>query len=289
MRFIDLVDELEAYLDGRPIHFGHGFVGARDEAIALVNHVSRSGNWQRNSIWRKRLSLSVQARARRLAFLRVSRRIPLAYLTGEAWFAGLRFDVDRRVCIPRSPFGELIREGFSPWLRPEKVRRVLELCTGSGCISAACARYFAESEVVATDISPPALSVAARNLRRIGLAHRVSLRRGDLFADAGGRFDLLIANPPYVPSGVYHSLPPEYRHEPGLALEAGADGLLVAERILRAAPGYLSEDGLLALEVGEVAADLVAAHPELPFICPDLRLGGEGVLLLRAADFRANG
>ncbi len=284
MRFLDLVDEVAAYLDGGRIHFGHGFSSARDEALALVSHVSHSGNWQRDSILRKRLSLSVQARSRRLASLRVSRRIPLAYLTREAWFAGLRFGVDKRVCIPRSPFAELIQNGFWPWRRPENVRRVLELCTGSGCISAACALYFPGSRVVATDISQAALSVAVHNLRGLGLGHRVSLRHGDLFADAEGKFDLVIANPPYVPSGVYHLLPPEYRHEPGLALEAGADGLLMAERILRAAPQYLSEDGLLALEVGEVALDLVAAHPELPFFWPNLERGGEGVLLLRAAD-----
>ena len=212
--------------------------------------------------------------------------MPLAYLIGEAWFAGLRFHVDKRVCIPRSPFAELIRQGFSPWLDPGRVRRVLELCTGSGCIAAACAAHFPGSEVEATDISSAALAVAARNLHALGLQQRVALREGDLFADARGPFELVIANPPYVPRRVYHSLPAEYRHEPGLALPAGEDGLAAAERLLDAAPGYLAEDGLLAVELGEVAEAFAARHANLPFLWPELLRGGEGVLLLRAADLK---
>ena len=284
MRFSKLVDELAAHLSAGRVHFGHGYAGAWEEALALVTFFTRTGNWQRDSILQRPVSRQTQVRARRLAALRVSRRIPLAYLIGEAWFAGLRFEVDKRVCIPRSPLAELIQDGFLPWFRSGQVLRVLELCTGSGCIGAACALYFPGSDVTATDISPAALSVAERNLRRLGLQHRVALREGDLFADAEGKFDLVIANPPYVPTGVYHSLPAEYRHEPGLALPAGADGLVIAERILQQVPRYLAKGGLLALEVGDVAADLAGAHPELPFYWPDLRRGGHGVLLSRAED-----
>ncbi len=284
MRFCDLIDELSSCLARGRVHFGHGMGDARDEAYVLATYVCRAGNWQRASLLERRVSPATRARARRLARLRVSRRIPLAYLTGEAWFAGLRFEVDKRVCIPRSPFAELIESGFRPWLRPEGVRRILELCTGSGCIAAACAFAFPESEVLATDISPAALSIAERNLRRLGLQDRVVLREGDLFADTQGQFDLIIANPPYVPSGVYHSLPPEYRHEPQLALESGSDGLAVAERILSMAAQRLTTQGLLALEVGDVAPDLAASHPELPLFWPDLRRGGHGVLLLRNED-----
>ena len=284
MRFCDLVDELSSCLARGRVHFGHGLGSARDEAHALATHVCRAGNWQRDSLLERRVSLATRARALRLARLRVSRRIPLAYLTGEAWFAGLRFEVDKRVCIPRSPFAELIDARFKPWLRPGGVRRILELCTGSGCIAAACAFAFPESEVLATDISPAALSMAERNLRRLGLRDRVVLRQGDLFADTKGRFDLIIANPPYVPTGVYHSLPPEYRHEPQLALESGADGLAVAERILGMACQRLTTQGLLALEVGDVAPELVDSHPDLPLFWPDLHQGGHGVLLLRKED-----
>ncbi len=281
MRFSDLVDELTAYLAGERIHFGHGLRGARDEALALATFVCRAGKWQRESLLSRRVGRAACARARHLAFLRVSRRMPLAYLTREAWFAGLRFEVDKRVCIPRSPLAELIEDGFAPWLKAGRVRRILELCTGSGCIAAACAFAFPGSEVVATDISPAALHLAARNIRRLGLTHRVGLRQGDLFAGAEGRFDLVIANPPYVPAGTYNALPREYRHEPRVALESGADGLTAAERILRASPSYLTGAGLLVLEAGEVAERLAARHPEQPFFWPDMQRGGGGILLLR--------
>ncbi len=255
--------------------------GARDEALALATFVCRAGNWQRPSLLRRRVGRAACARARHLALLRVSRRMPLAYLTREAWFAGMRFEVDKRVCIPRSPLAELIEEGFAPWLKAGQVRRILELCTGSGCIAAACAFAFPGSEVVATDISPAALHIARRNIQRLGLSNQVRLLQCDLFAGAEGRFDLVIANPPYVPTSIYNALPSEYRHEPRLALESGAAGLAAAERILRAVPAYLAASGLLALEVGEVAARLAASHPELPFFWPDMRRGGHGILLLR--------
>lgn len=289
MRFCELVDELSARLARGRVHCGHGMGSARDEAFALATYVCRAGNWQRGALLERRVSRSARARALRLARLRVSRRIPLAYLTGEAWFAGLRFEVDKRACIPRSPLAELVEARFSPWLRLRRVRRILELCTGSGCIAAACALFFPEAEVLATDISPAALSVARRNLRRLGLAKRVALRQGDLFADVEGQFDLVIANPPYVPRAVYHALPPEYRHEPRLALESGTDGLAAAERILGGAPPRLAERGLLALEVGGLALDLAAAHPGLPLFWPALRRGGHGVLLLREADLESRG
>ena len=284
MRFCDLVDELASRLKGGRVHFGHGLGSAEDEALALANFVCRTAMWQRPSLLKRRVSPAVRARARALALARVSRRLPLAYLTREAWFAGLRFHVDKRVCIPRSPLAELIEAGFAPWLNPPGVRRAVDLCTGSGCIAAACALAFPEAEVTATDLSPASLSVAGRNMRRLGLADRVELRRGDLFAGAQGKFDLIIANPPYVPAATYVSLPREYRHEPRMALTAGADGLAVASRILEQAPRYLADGGLLALEVGEAAGDLAAAHPELPFLWPSLEKGGEGVLLLQSAD-----
>lgn len=275
---------MAACLEAGRVHFGHGIGDARGEAHALATLVCSAGNWQRKALLDRRVSRAAQARARHLASLRVSRRIPLAYLIREAWFAGLRFHVDKRVCIPRSPIAELIQGGFAPWLGRAGAHRILELCTGSGCIAAACAFAFPDSEVVATDISPAALSVAQLNIRRLGVENRVTLLQGDLFAGAEGPFDLVISNPPYVPSGVYRSLPPEYRYEPRLALEAGANGLTIAERILDAVPDFLSGKGLLALEVGDVAPALMAACPELPLFWPDLHRGGHGVALLRAAD-----
>ena len=284
MRFCDLVDELTACLAAGRVHFGHGMGSAQEEALALANFVCRSGLWQRHSLLGRQVSPTVRARALRIAFLRTSRRLPLAYLTREAWFAGMRFHVDKRVCIPRSPLAELIKDGFGPWLQAGGPRRVIDLCTGSGCIAAACAFAFPGSEVVATDISAASLCVAERNLRRLGLLGRVELREGDLFAGARGKFDLIISNPPYVPTASYRSLPREYRHEPRLALTAGAEGLVIASRILGDAPGYLAGNGLVALEVGEAAGALAASRPELPFFWPSLERGGEGVLLLRAED-----
>ena len=282
MRFCDLVDELAARLEGARVHFGHGMDSAQEEALALANFVCRTASWQRRSLLGRRVSAAARARAHAIAFARVSRRLPLAYLTHEAWFAGMRFYVDKRVCIPRSPLAELIEAGFAPWMSPGGAGRIIDLCTGSGCIAAACAFAFPQAEVVATDISPAPLYVAGRNMRRLGLGGRVELRKGDLFAGARGKFDLIIANPPYVPAGACGSLPREYGHEPRMALAAGADGLSIASRILEEAPRYLAEGGLLALEVGEVAGDLAAAHPQLPFLWPSLERGGEGVLLLRA-------
>ena len=286
MRFCDLVDELAYRLAGARVHFGHGMGSAQEEALALANFVCRTAMWQRRSLLRRGVSAAARARALAIACARVSRRLPLAYLTREAWFAGMRLYVDKRVCIPRSPLAELIEAGFAPWLNPGGARRIIDLCTGSGCIAAACAFAFPEAEVVATDLSPASLCVAERNVRRLGLAGRVELRRGDLFAGARGKFDLIIANPPYVPAGACGSLPREYRHEPRMALAAGADGLAIASRILEEAPGHLAEGGLLVLEVGQVADDLAAAHPELPFLWPSLERGGEGVLLLRSEDLK---
>lgn len=280
MRFSGLVDELAAFLEGAHVHYGHGYGSAREEALALANFVCRGGNWQRPALLKRRISRAAQARARRLARLRVSRRIPLAYLTREAWFAGLCFSVDKRVCIPRSPLAELIAQRFAPWLEAGAAPRILELCTGSGCVAAACAFAFPRAEVVATDISAAALHVARSNIRRLGLSARVRLLQGDLFASAEGPFDLIIANPPYVPAASYRSLPPEYRHEPRLALEAGSDGLAIANRILAAAPSYLTRRGLLALELGEASENFAARHPNLPFLWPELHHGGAGILLL---------
>ncbi|WP_446830752.1 50S ribosomal protein L3 N(5)-glutamine methyltransferase [Candidatus Foliamicus sp.] len=280
MRFGDLVEELAARLAAGRAFFGHGQASAWDEALRLATFVCRAGHWQRAALMQRRVSRAEQARARGMARTRVSRRIPLAYLTREAWFAGLRFEVDKRVCIPRSPLAELIEDGFAPWIKEREPRRILELCTGSGCIAAACAAAFPGSEVVATDISTAALHLAARNIKRLGLARRVQLLEGDLFAGAEGRFDLVVANPPYVPTGICNALPKEYRHEPRMALESGADGLAAAERILRAVPAYLAAQGLLVLELGEVADEFAARHPELPFVWPDMQSGGSGVLLL---------
>jgi ribosomal protein L3 glutamine methyltransferase len=217
---------------------------------------------------------------------RISTRKPLPYLTGEAWFAGLPFFVDDRVLVPRSPFAELIINRFEPWLDPAPVRRILEIGTGSGCIAVALALAFPESRVVATDISPGALAVAASNIQRHGVAERVELVEADLFAGLAAPFDLIVSNPPYVPEDDVAAFPTEYRHEPRLALVSGADGMETPARILHHAARFLTPQGWLALEVGAGADALEARFPRLPFVWPEFMNGGDGIALVSAADLR---
>jgi ribosomal protein L3 glutamine methyltransferase len=211
----------------------------------------------------------------------------LPYLTGEAWFAGLAFFVDERVLVPRSPFAELIASRFEPWLDPAGVRHILEIGTGSGCIAVALALAFPASRVVATDISADALAVAAVNVNRHAVADRVELVRADLYAGLRGRFDLIVSNPPYVPEDDVGTFPPEYGHEPRLALASGSDGMETPAGILQHAARFLTPHGWLALEVGAGAGVLEARFPTVPFVWPELLHGGDGIALVSAADLRA--
>lgn len=218
---------------------------------------------------------------------RIERRVPAPYIIGEAWFAGLRFRIDSQVLIPRSPFAELLGQRFEPWLRPGPVTRILEVGTGSGCIAIAAALAFPESTVLATDISSAALAIAGQNRDLHQLRPRVHLVRADLLAGLRGPFDLIISNPPYVPEAEMAELPPEYGHEPLLALVSGADGMDSPRRILQDAARLLTADGLLALEVGAGWSALERAFPRLPITWPELEMGGEGIGLVAARDLRA--
>ncbi|MCK8514861.1 50S ribosomal protein L3 N(5)-glutamine methyltransferase [Methylonatrum kenyense] len=264
--------------------FGHGTENALDEAAALVSHSLHLPAQIPDLYWDARITDGEQ----RLILERVSRRIetrlPLPYITGEAWFAGLPFHVDRRVLIPRSPIAELIETGFSPWLDAVAVDRVLEIGTGSGCIAAACALAFPEAAVLATDVSTDALALAEHNLARHGLTGQVQLLQSDVFdaVPADARFDLIVSNPPYVDAEDMAALPPEYRHEPRRALAAGDDGLVVVHRILAGAAAHLSENGILVCEVGNSEWALAEAYPQVPFLWLDFERGGHGVFLLTA-------
>lgn len=222
---------------------------------------------------------------------RVRDRVPVAYLTGEAWFAGMSFRVSRDVLIPRSPFAELIEKGLMPWLGERDPQRALDLCTGSGCIGIALAAHFPGLAVDLVDVSESALAIARQNIADHGLDERVRARHSDAFAAlAGEQYDLILSNPPYVGQEEYAALPAEFSHEPALALISGQDGLDLPLRILADAPAHLSEDGLLFLEVGASEAALMEALPELPALWIDFERGGSGVLcidreaLLGAAD-----
>ncbi len=215
---------------------------------------------------------------------RVEQRVPVPYLTGEAWFMGLPFYVDDRVLIPRSPLAEFLEEEGEPWLHERPVYRILDLCTGSGCIGIAAAHQFPDAQVDLADVSTGALEVARQNIQRYGMGDRVRAIYSDVFDDLSERYDLIITNPPYVDADDLAAMPPEYRHEPALGLAAGDDGLAVIRRILDEAHQYLTPEGLLVGEVGNSQEALETAFPEVPFTWIEFERGGHGVFLLEAAD-----
>ncbi len=214
---------------------------------------------------------------------RVEQRLPAAYITREAWFSGLSFYVDERVLIPRSPIAELIQQRFEPWIEYQSVNRILDLCTGSGCIAIACAYVFDEAMVVASDLSRDALDVAEINRREHGLESRLSLLESDLFESINGQiFDIIVSNPPYISSAEMKTLATEFDHEPASALEAGADGMDLVIQILKRARSYLSDHGILVVEVGYSRPALEQRLPDMPFYWLDFEYGGDGVFLLTA-------
>ncbi len=216
---------------------------------------------------------------------RVSERLPVAYLVGETWFAGLKFKSDRRALVPRSPIAELIESGFAPWLDERHIERALDLCTGSGCIGIAMAEYNPEWQVDIVDISGEALSLARENIVFQHVEGRVEAIQSDLFAGVAGRkYDLIVSNPPYVTEDEYAALPGEYAHEPKLGLTSGADGLDLCLRMLDEAADHLSDDGLLIVEVGESEHALAALLPEVPFIWIEFKVGQMGVFALERRD-----
>ena len=274
-------------LESGGVYLGHGTETVQEEAAAIVFHAAGLSHREPVELESRSLTLAQWRQALELADRRIRSRQPLAYLTGEAWFAGLRFSVDKRVIVPRSPFAELIQECFEPWIDANSVARILDLCTGSACIAIACAVNFPRAEVVAADLSSDALEVAKKNVDEHGLADRVQLLKSDLFNSVKGHFDLIVTNPPYVADEEIRELPEEYRHEPNMALSGGRDGLDSVRRILHDAPAFLSPEGLLALEVGDQESLLEQAFPTLPFIWPELLRGGRGIALINRQELTA--
>jgi ribosomal protein L3 glutamine methyltransferase len=263
------------------LFFGHGTDNALDESAALVLHALHLDHGLPETYLEGVLTAAERERVIELIEARIETRKPAAYLTHEAWFAGLPFYVDERVIVPRSPIAELIADRFAPWIDPEQVNTVLDLCTGSGCIGIACASAFPGARVDAVDISPDALAVALRNVERHGLGQRVRLVESDLFEGVGdGCYDVIVSNPPYVGLGELRTLPQEFRHEPALALAGGADGMDIVAQILAQAADHLCETGILVVEVGYSQEALVARYPQVPFLWLDFEHGGEGVFLL---------
>ena len=261
--------------------FGHQHDNALDEATQLVLHTLHLPHDLPPAYGGARLVADEKDRLAALVERRIAERIPVAYLTGEAWFAGLSFKVDSRVLVPRSPIAELIESGFEPWLGDLEVERALDLCTGSGCIAIAMAAHQPGWQVDAVDISPDAIALARENAKEHQLEKRVRVIQSDLFAGLKGeRYDLIVSNPPYVPAADVPALPREYAHEPALGLASGHDGLDIPLRILRDAPEHLNEGGLLILEVGDSEAALAELLPQVPFAWVEFKVGQMGVCVL---------
>jgi ribosomal protein L3 glutamine methyltransferase len=267
------------------LHFGHGTDNALDEAAYLV--LGALGLPFDEDAGRQDALLPSERRRQVLELVerRIAERRPVAYLINRAWFAGLEFYVDERVLVPRSPIAELIEQRFRPWIEERQVRNIVDLGTGSGCIAIACALAFPRAAVDAVDTSAAALEVARRNVDLHDAGDRVRCVQSDLFeALDDARYDLVIANLPYVPAASMAVLPPEYRHEPRTGLEAGEDGLDVLRRLLDTAADHMNRGAILVGEVGEAQQTLMHAYPRLPFTWLEFERGGEGVFLLTEGD-----
>lgn len=278
----DVVRYLVSCFTSHDIFVGHGTDNYWDEALEIVQAVMHLQPPCDDSTLTSRLTQEERTLIAKIARMRIIERIPTPYLTHRAFFCGHEFYVDGRVIIPRSPIGELIENGFDPYL-DRQPQRILDMCTGSGCIAIAMALHFdGEAEVDAVDIDDEALEVCAINIQGYGMENVVTPIKSDLFEalPEGDTYDLIVANPPYVDSFDLNSMPEEFSREPDAALGSGADGLDCAKRILAEAGKYLDEDGILVMEVGNSEEHLVDAFPMVPFHFVDLKKGGCGVFVL---------
>ena len=285
---IDLIRYGASRFNGAGLTFGHSYDNALDEATQLVLHALHLPHDLSPVYGQAKVTLAEKEDVLALFLRRIEERVPAAYLTGEAWFAGLSFKTDPRALVPRSPIAELIEAGFEPWLGGRDVLRALDLCTGSGCIGIAMAHYHPDWHVDAVDLSGDALALAAENKARLH-ADNVRLLKSDLFAALSGEhYDLIVSNPPYVTNDETDALPREYSHEPELGLRAGDDGLDLVLRILRDAPLHLTDHGLLVCEVGEAERALVELLPELPLAWVEFKVGQMGVFVAERHDLVAH-
>lgn len=276
------IAKVQKQLAAAKLYFGHGTDNPETEAIFLIFSVMNIPmNCSDPAVAHRQLTIGQRRKIDALVERRIKERKPAAYLTHEAWFAGLPFFVDGRVLIPRSPFAELIEQRFQPWIAPRKVKRILDIGTGSGCIAIACAKAFPKAKVDAVDISPAALKVARRNVKRHKVASRVRLFCSDVFSEIKNqKYDVIISNPPYVLTQEFASLPKEYRHEPKIALAAGKEGLNIVDKILQDAAKFLTSSGILLVEVGNAAANLIQHYPHLQFIWLEFASGESEIFLL---------
>lgn len=268
--------------NGAGIFYGHGTDNAWDEAVQLIMPSLHLPWDSPPDLLNARLTLEERRHLVQVVERRIDERIPAPYITGKAWFAGLEFFVDERVLVPRSPLAELLEQEFQPWLSVYP-HRILDLCTGSGCIGIACASVFNDAEVVLSDISTDAIDVANRNIQFHHLADQVCAVESDLFAELDGQvFDLIVSNPPYVNVEDLAAMPAEFQAEPALALGSGDDGLDFTRRLLREARRHLSDNGVMIVEVGNSWPSLEQAFPRVPFTWLEFEQGGHGVFALTA-------
>lgn len=269
-------------LEQEDVYFGHGTDNSFDEALSLVLYVLNLDYSIAEEELQRDLAVSDENKIDAIIQQRIETRQPAPYLTNRTWFMGLEFYVDERVLVPRSPIAELICAQYRPWLKRRPGLSILDLCTGSGCIAIASAVAIAGANVVASDISQDALQVCEKNIRAHKLEHRVEAIQSDLFENLKGRkFDLIVTNPPYVPQQESLQLPQEYLHEPGIGLFSGSTGLDIPLEILKQAGDYLSDSGVLIMEVGESQQCLMDMAPQYPLIWQELEYGGEGVAVIK--------
>lgn len=280
----DMMRWTYSHFNASDLYYGHGVDNPWDEAQQLVLNGLYLPMDVPEVMYSSHLTRGEKERIIEMVHQRLGMRKPVAYLTNSAWFCGAEYYVDERVIIPRSPIGELIQQGFTGILRAEP-KRILDLCTGSGCIAIACAERFSSAEVDAVDISSEALDVAQINIEQHQVSHRVFPIKSDLFNDLPvDKYDLIVTNPPYVDEEDLGDMPEEYHHEPALALGSGIDGLEITKRILTQAADFLTDNGVLVCEVGNSMVHLIEQYPNVPFHWVELKNGGLGVFSLTRED-----
>ncbi|MCX7546042.1 50S ribosomal protein L3 N(5)-glutamine methyltransferase [Marinicella gelatinilytica] len=284
MTLTQLFNQLLTKLSSADVHYGQGNATAEDDVILLLMAVLNVDFETLNQMADRAISASLQAQALDLMVKRIELQRPMAYIVGFSIFAGLKFHVDERVLIPRSPFAELIDKGFHPHMNIQEVDQVLDLCTGSGCIGLALAHYYPHTRVDLADLSAAALAVAEQNRQHLGLTDRCRLIESDLWQNIDQKYDLIISNPPYVSADEHGDLPAEFSHEPAMALVSPMNGLLLPIEILAKAANYLNSAGFLFLEVGYSDMSLQSMLPDVPFEWLEFDYGGQGICVFNRQD-----